>query len=65
MEYKKMNKQIKQIYRGYDIITSVNSLNVVDEVKIFKDVQLINDGFAETEDAIKYLDNYIKLKQKK
>jgi hypothetical protein len=60
-----MNRQIKQIYRGYNIITSVNSLNVVDEVKIFKDVQLINDGFAETEDAIKYVDNYIKLKQKK
>jgi len=60
-----MNRQIKEIYRGYNIITFLNSLNVVDEVKIFKDVQLINDGFAETEDAIKYIDNYIKSKQKK
>ena len=60
-----MNKQIKQIYRGYDIITFLNSLNIVDEVKIFRGVQLINDGFAETEDAIEYVDNYIKSKQKK
>ena len=59
-----MNKQIKQIYRGYDIITFLNSLNIVDEVKIFRGVQLINDGFAETEDAIEYVDNYIKSKQK-
>ena len=59
-----MNKQIKQIYRGYDIITFLNSLNIVDEVKIFRGVQLINDGFAETEEAIEYVDNYIKSKQK-
>ena len=59
-----MNKQIKQIYRGYDIITFLNSLNIVDEVKIFRGVQLINDGFAETKDAIEYVDNYIKSKQK-
>ncbi len=60
-----MNKQKKEIYRGYDVITYLNALNIVDEVKIFKGEQLINDGFAETEDAMNYLDNYIKIKNDK
>ena len=57
-----MNKQKKEIYRGYDVITYLNALNIVDEVKIFRGKQLINDGFAETEDAMNYLDYYIRVK---
>jgi hypothetical protein len=50
-----MNKQKKEIYKGYTIVSIINSLNITDEVKIFKDEQLINDGFAEIENAKKYI----------
>ena len=51
-----MNKQKKEIYKGYTIVSIINSLNITDEVKIFKGEQLINDGFAEIENAKKYID---------
>jgi len=51
-----MNKQKKEIYKGYTIVSIINSLNITDEVKIFRGVQLINDGFAEIECAKKYID---------
>jgi hypothetical protein len=46
----------KEIYKGYTIVSIINSLNITDEVKIFKGEQLINDGFAEIENAKKYID---------
>ena len=59
-----MASERKGIYRGYDVLSIINSLNVVEEVKIFKDDQLINAGFANEEDAMQYINNLKKSEDK-
>ena len=59
-----MESERKGIYRGYDVLSIINSLNIVEEVKIFKDDQLINDGFANEEDAMQYINNLKKSEDK-